>query len=193
MISLDQRFQKTRELTFNYGNKGNEELLFLYGFVLEMNTNDTLRIRFGASKNANSMIRRNLKGLFMVELPGIEILSHAEAKFHSDPREAINLIPQNVWSALEQFHEMIVENEQSKEPLTTKLKVQMLRTLLEQQKDDLEGEKGTGSLEDDLKILTSKSQPRWLQNACIYRSMQKSLTRKWLKVIEWIESNLEDV
>ncbi|XP_024018961.1 uncharacterized protein LOC21407386 isoform X2 [Morus notabilis] len=39
-------FQMDKEITISYGNKGNEELLYLYGFVLENNPDDYLMVHY---------------------------------------------------------------------------------------------------------------------------------------------------
>ncbi|CAL0328113.1 unnamed protein product [Lupinus luteus] len=38
--------QTDREITISYGNKGNEELLYLYGFVIDDNTDDYLMVHY---------------------------------------------------------------------------------------------------------------------------------------------------
>ncbi|EPS61592.1 hypothetical protein M569_13203, partial [Genlisea aurea] len=41
----EEEEEEEKEICINYGNKGNEELLYLYGFVLEENPDDTLMVK----------------------------------------------------------------------------------------------------------------------------------------------------
>ncbi|KAM7472148.1 hypothetical protein LguiA_010331 [Lonicera macranthoides] len=49
LISAEQsRHQIEREISISYGNKGNEELLYLYGFVIDNNPDDYLMVHYPA-------------------------------------------------------------------------------------------------------------------------------------------------
>ncbi|XP_057981399.1 uncharacterized protein LOC131166827 isoform X2 [Malania oleifera] len=46
LISGHSTFQIEKEISISYGNKGNEELLYLYGFVIENNPDDYLMVHY---------------------------------------------------------------------------------------------------------------------------------------------------
>nr|AKM76810.1 SET domain-containing protein [Geranium phaeum] len=47
LLSVEQSpFQIEKEITISYGNKGNEELLYLYGFVIDNNPDDYLMVHY---------------------------------------------------------------------------------------------------------------------------------------------------
>nr|AKM76809.1 SET domain-containing protein [Geranium maderense] len=47
LLSVEQSpFQIEKEITISYGNKGNEELLYLYGFVIDNNSDDYLMVHY---------------------------------------------------------------------------------------------------------------------------------------------------
>ncbi|XP_010523051.1 PREDICTED: uncharacterized protein LOC104801461 isoform X2 [Tarenaya hassleriana] len=46
LLSVEQHPTLNKEITISYGNKGNEELLYLYGFVIENNPDDYLMVGF---------------------------------------------------------------------------------------------------------------------------------------------------
>ncbi|PKI45384.1 hypothetical protein CRG98_034189 [Punica granatum] len=49
LLSAEQgQFQKEKEIRISYGNKGNEELLYLYGFVIDDNPDDYLMVHYPA-------------------------------------------------------------------------------------------------------------------------------------------------
>ncbi|KAJ8450173.1 hypothetical protein Cgig2_033367 [Carnegiea gigantea] len=54
LISVDQGpFQVDKEIAISYGDKGNEELLYLYGFVIEDNPDDYLMVHYPAEALQN--------------------------------------------------------------------------------------------------------------------------------------------
>lgn len=64
-------------------------------------------------------------------------------------------------------------------------KVAVLIKLLEQRMDSLEGEEGTGSLEDDIELMQKVADgatKSWKWYCLVYRAEQKKLTRDWLLV-----------
>ncbi|KAL9435020.1 hypothetical protein AB3S75_021310 [Citrus x aurantiifolia] len=49
LLSVERSsFQSEKEISISYGNKGNEELLYLYGFVIDNNPDDYLMIHYPA-------------------------------------------------------------------------------------------------------------------------------------------------
>ncbi|XP_022133064.1 uncharacterized protein LOC111005749 isoform X2 [Momordica charantia] len=46
LLSVDARSSGIEEVSISYGNKGNEELLYLYGFVIENNPDDYLMVHY---------------------------------------------------------------------------------------------------------------------------------------------------
>ncbi|VVA89597.1 unnamed protein product [Arabis nemorensis] len=46
LLSVAQNHIPDKEITISYGNKGNEELLYLYGFVIENNPDDYLMVHY---------------------------------------------------------------------------------------------------------------------------------------------------
>ncbi|XP_065854199.1 uncharacterized protein [Euphorbia lathyris] len=54
LLSAEQTpFQIEKEISISYGNKGNEELLYLYGFVIDNNTDDYLMVHYPAEAIQN--------------------------------------------------------------------------------------------------------------------------------------------
>ncbi|XP_020867968.1 uncharacterized protein LOC9325411 isoform X3 [Arabidopsis lyrata subsp. lyrata] len=46
LLSVAQRLIPNKEISISYGNKGNEELLYLYGFVIDNNPDDYLMVHY---------------------------------------------------------------------------------------------------------------------------------------------------
>ncbi|KAK4742008.1 hypothetical protein SAY87_000009 [Trapa incisa] len=54
ILSAEQgEFQEEKEIRISYGNKGNEELLYLYGFVIDLNPDDYLMVHYPAEAIQN--------------------------------------------------------------------------------------------------------------------------------------------
>ncbi|XP_068634491.1 uncharacterized protein [Aristolochia californica] len=72
LLSAEQSvFQEENEITISYGNKGNEELLYLYGFVLENNPDDYLMVHYPIEALQHEALA-DFKGQ-LLEIQGLEM------------------------------------------------------------------------------------------------------------------------
>ncbi|KAG9453043.1 hypothetical protein H6P81_005947 [Aristolochia fimbriata] len=72
LLSAEQgTFQGENEITISYGDKGNEELLYLYGFVLENNPDDYLMVHYPIEAFQNERLA-DFKGQLLV-MQGVEM------------------------------------------------------------------------------------------------------------------------
>ncbi|RWW55864.1 hypothetical protein BHE74_00037458, partial [Ensete ventricosum] len=78
--SDQHNFEVGKEICISYGNKGNEELLYLYGFVVDNNPDDYLMVHYpiGALKSVSSSDSK--AGLLEAQV-FISVLSYLTSKF----------------------------------------------------------------------------------------------------------------
>ena len=183
MLNQGQRLRKRTELTISYGDRSNEEFLFLYGFVLDVNPYDQLRIPLEIWEE------RQIPPFII--LPGRDIVSSIKLKPKQRPsaEQLTAWIPSDVWEVLE----TLVANSDVRTMGTTIPlldKVSMLKRVLERHRDRLEGSSGTGTLERDIETL---KKPHSNQANIVYRSVQKRLTRQWLEIVTRIEAKFQEM
>lgn len=235
----NSKVSKQDEITINYGNKSNEQLLFLYGFVLEDNPDDNLMVACPLPPHEEwdklmqariaLLQQRGLKPQLFLPMKHLEEYLRCESlrnrrkqKAKSGPVEKSEL-PEGVVETLEVFimepRDILKElesatsslsgkegdaNTQNNTHLTARKNenhnlhhgnsliessgnrmawLTTLSRLLELKCEELEGSDGTGSLEEDEKLLyeggaSLNSRQRM---AVIYRASQKRLARQYLK------------
>ena len=182
MLNQGQRLRKRTELTISYGDRSNEEFLFLYGFVLDVNPYDQLRIPL-----ENWEARQVLPSII---LPGRDAVNSIKLKSKEKPSAAQveAWISSEAWVVLEM---LVPSSDERTLGSTVPLldKVSRLKQLLEWHHDSLEGSAGTGPLESDIESL---KKPHSNQANIVYRSIQKRLTRQWLEIVTRIEAKLRE-
>ncbi|XP_074567670.1 uncharacterized protein LOC141824307 [Curcuma longa] len=62
-LADQQSFEDGKEICISYGNKGNEELLYLYGFVLDNNPDDYLMVHYPMEALHNAPLSSSKAGL----------------------------------------------------------------------------------------------------------------------------------
>lgn len=206
MVKGKSGIRQGTELTISYGDHSNEELLFLYGFVTTVNPNDTLRIHFAAANvDVQRRIHHQLQGRNFLTLPGADCILAVEKQLRhiQSEEELMKIVPSTVWRVLDLFLHLTklpagqikdVDEAEFVNHAASRDLVYTLRVLLEKYKAELEGPIGTGTLEKDIEILqkfVNGRDPQWLWNVCVYRSMHKTLTRKWLKIVKTMEEKLQ--
>uniref|UniRef100_A0A803MQ21 SET domain-containing protein n=1 Tax=Chenopodium quinoa TaxID=63459 RepID=A0A803MQ21_CHEQI len=67
MFLLSVNSEIGKEITISYGNKGNEELLYLYGFIIEDNPDDYLMVHYPAGALQNDPFADSKTQLLQVE------------------------------------------------------------------------------------------------------------------------------
>lgn len=196
-----------QEITISYGDKSNEQLLMAYGFTQTDNLNDFLMIGcpIAGPEGQDEILQARLE---VLRARGLTPQLFLPAKkldvrpTHSKHDRSL-FLPDDVLQTLEVF---VMERKQLLAELTAAAeqetavntltpveksgeRMAVLTTLvglLMKTHDELEGDEGTGSLEDDMKIL---EEAEWddhdsisdRQLACvIYRSSQKRIAREYL-------------
>ncbi|WIA21903.1 hypothetical protein OEZ85_004272 [Tetradesmus obliquus] len=242
------------ELTISYGDKGNEELLLLYGFALPANPHEQLMLLcpLPPPEEWDELFTARMqllqaRGLTpQLFLSASHLANHQQAaaaarSSSSSARRRCSIIPAAAREVIEVFvmqkQELLVELQaaealQQGSPASTLssssssssgqsngqndvesivndeiqariealgLSMAVLTTfvrLLELKLIQMEGEEGTGPLEDDLRLLqeadsaqqahkahaaAAAEMPSWLRHCLLYRSGQKQLVRQYLK------------
>ncbi|AAF76470.1 Contains similarity to a hypothetical protein gi/6983878 from Oryza Sativa BAC gb/AP001168 [Arabidopsis thaliana] len=192
LLSVAQRPIPKKEISISYGNKGNEELLYLYGFVIDNNPDDYLMIK---------------EMLVNFVLTSVVTFNNGFIQVHY-PVEAIPSIPFSD-SKGQLLEAQLVESRQGEQPSETEVRMavweacgdsgalQLLVDLLNSKMMKLEENSGTeeqdARLLEEACVLESHEESRDLDgrrmsrnkwSSVVYRRGQKQLTRLLLKEAE---------
>ncbi|CAL8466595.1 g6131 [Coccomyxa elongata] len=205
------------EVSISYGDKSNEELLLLYGFTVDDNPHDMLMLRCPLLPMAewNEVLkarvallqRRGLSPQLFLHAAGIRGAQGIKGERGNAADRLQQLMPEAAWGTLEVLvmepRQLAQELEagagptsQQPSPPSTPVEAAGLRLavmttlvrLLEVKLAELEGEGGTGSLENDVQLLEGPlSRPggqahRRLRDCVVYRAGQKRIVRGYLQI-----------
>ncbi|KAG0452704.1 hypothetical protein HPP92_025096 [Vanilla planifolia] len=67
MLAFPENLEVHKEINISYGNKGNEELLYLYGFVIDNNPSDFLMVHYPTEAFQNSSSSEAKEKLLMLQ------------------------------------------------------------------------------------------------------------------------------
>lgn len=193
--------QPGQEVTIDYGGKSNEELLFLHGLALPRNDAEVLTVMLPLPASADEWDEQLASRLALLQQHGLRPQLHLPAAHLAQPAETGGHatdcgvhppLPEGVAETLAVF---VLEPGQVAQQLQAGerecidaagqgLWLAVLATLvrlLELKAQEMEGEGGTGLLEDDEKLLLeARDLPRNQLYALHYRLGQKQLARDYL-------------
>ncbi|KAK9842165.1 hypothetical protein WJX84_012041 [Apatococcus fuscideae] len=197
MVERSTACQPGAEVSIDYGDKSNEELLLLYGFCTHTrNVNDQLMIPLldtaippdDPMTQARMMLLERHDCKAQLFLP-FALLHSSESRHlagaHGIPEAAFKSL--QIWAtspqqlARELSKEPPGKLDEADAPLTADI-LDLLVHLLSSTVERLEGPAGTGSLDADIRLLNSQAElPVRLQHSIIYRAGQKKLARAFLQ------------
>eukprot|EP00210_Caulerpa_lentillifera_P000599 g580.t1 len=202
--SLDQ------ELTLTYGDKSNEELLYGYGFTLDFNPLEQLTLLIPFAMKANDerqkmQLLRQLNISPRITLTKVALQEAMRMTERNKLDSILTLIPEQTWSLFELQNLSAEELEtidaaqfqaSMEFPSTNEwlARVNAFKVFLEAIQADLESNNGTGTLEEDILLLEKLNETRntcdWKRHCIIYRSVQKKMTRDWIKILSLLVNYL---
>ncbi|KAK9806362.1 hypothetical protein WJX72_011435 [[Myrmecia] bisecta] len=192
-----------QEVTIDYGDKSNEELFLLHGFTLDYNPHDVLMVRcpLPPSDQWDRTLQARVE---LLQEKGLtpQLFLPTSAIEQTGGSNELHL-SEGAWQTLEAFvmepQHLAAELQQADGPVTraarseveeSGLRMAALTTLvrlLEVKAVEMEGEGGTGLLEDDIQLLETIDNdkdnvvPASTRSCIVYRARQKHLAREYLR------------
>lgn len=176
------------EITISYGDKSNEELMFMYGFALRDNPDDKLMVPPPVPADTSQWDASASKRMNLVQQAGEDarsFLARRDARTRHEARKTVESVLPKLQVFVMGDNELSMARERPEvltEPVTDNERrfatLSLLANMLEAQVNQLEN--ATGSAANDENLLSSGTLDRRRRNCVVYRLGQKELAKSYL-------------
>jgi hypothetical protein len=180
--------KRNSEITISYGDKSNEELMFMYGFAIRDNPDDKLMVPPPLPADTSQWDASASKRMNLVQQAGEDarsFLPRRGAQTRQQARDTVESVLPKLQAFVMDDRELSVARDKP-EVLTEKVSdgerrfatLTLLSSMLESKVNELEG--ATGPAANDESLLSSGTLDRRRSNCVVYRLGQKELAKSYL-------------